>query len=36
MGGETKMKRLLGIVTILCMVFSLSTSVFADRILLIP
>ncbi|EKS8367439.1 N-acetylmuramoyl-L-alanine amidase [Bacillus thuringiensis] len=30
------MKRLLGIVTILCMVFSLSTSVFADRILLIP
>ena len=30
------MKRLLGIVTILCMVFSLSTSVFADRVLLIP
>ncbi|MEJ9181181.1 N-acetylmuramoyl-L-alanine amidase [Bacillus thuringiensis] len=30
------MKRLLGIVTILCMVFSLSTNVFADRILLIP
>ncbi|MGQ7173811.1 hypothetical protein ACUOCP_54060, partial [Escherichia sp. R-CC3] len=36
MGGETKMKRLPGIVTILCMVFSLSTSTFADRILLIP
>ncbi|WP_144518673.1 N-acetylmuramoyl-L-alanine amidase [Bacillus thuringiensis] len=30
------MKRLLGIFTILCMVFSLSTSVFADRVLLIP
>ncbi|MEI4618356.1 MULTISPECIES: N-acetylmuramoyl-L-alanine amidase [Bacillus cereus group] len=30
------MKRLPGIVTILCMVFSLSTSTFADRILLIP
>ncbi|WP_199795940.1 N-acetylmuramoyl-L-alanine amidase [Bacillus thuringiensis] len=30
------MKQLLGIVTILCMVFSLSTNVFADRILLIP
>ncbi|MEI4679229.1 peptidoglycan recognition family protein, partial [Bacillus cereus] len=30
------MKRLLGIVTTLCMVFSLSTSVFADRVLLIP
>ena len=36
MGGETNMKRLLGIVTILCMGFSLSTSAFADRILLIP
>ena len=35
-GGETNMKRLLGIVTILCMGFSLSTSAFADRILLIP
>ncbi|MBW3490774.1 N-acetylmuramoyl-L-alanine amidase [Bacillus sp. FDAARGOS_1420] len=30
------MKRLLGIIATLCMVFSLSTSVFADRILLIP
>ncbi|GAB6517491.1 N-acetylmuramoyl-L-alanine amidase [Bacillus cereus] len=30
------MKRLLGIVTILCMVFSLSTSAFADRRLLLP
>ncbi|HEQ3529137.1 N-acetylmuramoyl-L-alanine amidase [Bacillus thuringiensis] len=30
------MKRLLRIVTILCMVFSLSTSVFAERVLLIP
>ncbi|MBJ8025930.1 N-acetylmuramoyl-L-alanine amidase [Bacillus cereus] len=30
------MKRLLGIFTTLCMVFSLSTSVFADRVLLIP
>ncbi|MEI4618247.1 N-acetylmuramoyl-L-alanine amidase [Bacillus cereus] len=30
------MKRLLGIVTTLCILFSLSTSVFADRILLIP
>ncbi|MGE6963409.1 N-acetylmuramoyl-L-alanine amidase [Bacillus thuringiensis] len=30
------MKRLLGIVTILCIIFSLSTNVFADRILLIP
>ncbi|MEW4153378.1 N-acetylmuramoyl-L-alanine amidase [Bacillus thuringiensis] len=30
------MKRLLGIVTTLCIIFSLSTSVFADRILLIP
>lgn len=36
MGGETKMKRLLGIFTMLCMVFSLSTSVLADRTLLIP
>ncbi|MEI4617357.1 peptidoglycan recognition family protein [Bacillus cereus] len=30
------MKRLLGIVTIVCILFSLSTSVLADRILLIP
>ncbi|PFE46871.1 N-acetylmuramoyl-L-alanine amidase, partial [Bacillus thuringiensis] len=30
------MKRLLGIVTTLCILFSLSTSAFADRILLIP
>ncbi|MBG9503145.1 N-acetylmuramoyl-L-alanine amidase [Bacillus sp. AF62] len=30
------MKQLLGIVTTVCIVFSLSTSVFADRILLIP
>ncbi|PFT82942.1 N-acetylmuramoyl-L-alanine amidase, partial [Bacillus thuringiensis] len=30
------MKRLLGIVTTLCILFSLSTSVFADRILLMP
>ncbi|ANS52509.1 N-acetylmuramoyl-L-alanine amidase [Bacillus thuringiensis] len=30
------MKRLLGIIATLCMLFSLSTSVFADRILLIP
>ncbi|ANS50848.1 N-acetylmuramoyl-L-alanine amidase [Bacillus thuringiensis] len=30
------MKRLLGIVTTLCIVFLLSTSVFADRVLLIP
>ncbi|MDM8365792.1 N-acetylmuramoyl-L-alanine amidase [Bacillus thuringiensis] len=30
------MKRLLGIVTTVCILFSLSTSVFADRILLIP
>ncbi|MGQ0452214.1 N-acetylmuramoyl-L-alanine amidase, partial [Bacillus sp. SS-TM] len=30
------MKRLLGIIATLCIVFSLSTSVFADRILLIP
>ena len=36
MGGETKMKRLLGMLFTLCLVFSLSTSVFADRILLIP
>ncbi|MBJ8038205.1 N-acetylmuramoyl-L-alanine amidase [Bacillus cereus] len=30
------MKRLLGIIATLCMIFSLSTNVFADRILLIP
>ncbi|HEF1855871.1 TPA: N-acetylmuramoyl-L-alanine amidase [Bacillus cereus] len=30
------MKRLLGIIATLCIVFSLSTSVFADRVLLIP
>ncbi|WP_428994077.1 N-acetylmuramoyl-L-alanine amidase [Bacillus cereus] len=30
------MKRLLGIIATLCMIFSLSTSVFADRVLLIP
>ncbi|HFK1410218.1 TPA: N-acetylmuramoyl-L-alanine amidase, partial [Bacillus cereus] len=30
------MKRLIGIIAILCMVSSLSTSVLADRILLIP
>ncbi|PEZ15236.1 N-acetylmuramoyl-L-alanine amidase, partial [Bacillus thuringiensis] len=30
------MKRLLGIVTTLGIIFSLSTNVFADRILLIP
>ncbi|MCQ6343978.1 N-acetylmuramoyl-L-alanine amidase [Bacillus cereus] len=30
------MKQLLGIVTTLCIIFSLSTSVFADRVLLIP
>ncbi|PEP99086.1 N-acetylmuramoyl-L-alanine amidase, partial [Bacillus toyonensis] len=30
------MKRLLGIWFTLCLVFSLSTSIFADRILLIP
>ncbi|PEF63155.1 N-acetylmuramoyl-L-alanine amidase, partial [Bacillus cereus] len=30
------MKRLLGIIATLCILFSLSTSVFADRVLLIP
>ncbi|HDT6579663.1 TPA: N-acetylmuramoyl-L-alanine amidase [Bacillus cereus] len=30
------MKRILGIVTIVCILFSLSTNVFADRVLLIP
>ncbi|PEP88888.1 N-acetylmuramoyl-L-alanine amidase, partial [Bacillus toyonensis] len=30
------MKQFMGIVLTLCMIFSLSTSVFADRVLLIP